>query len=228
MQRNLEMRGVPLMREEFVDIINRLHESSKLVDKVDALFRESRENVECDFCNGAGLQISHEGIVVKLLEKLMRDRNENISYFIYELDYGEKYQEGCIINENGKIDISTPKKLYDFLVTEYHMEGQNVSVKEENIEDKNYSGEIKLMVEGMKDLSKQAYAVYKPMVEDICSRKTVSEKELENLLDWLVSICISDEMLGLFKQVGRKFYNQYPEIITDYVKVYKEMYGEDV
>ena len=112
-------------------------------------------------------------------------------------------------------------------MTEYHMEEQNASVKEENIEDKN-SREIKLIVEGVKDLSKQVYVVYKPMVEDICSRKTVSEKELENLLDWLVSICISDEMLGLFKQVGRKFYNQYPEIITDYVKVYKEMYGEDV
>jgi hypothetical protein len=37
-----------------------------------------RENLECDFCNGAGLQISHEGIVVKLLERLMRDNAGNI------------------------------------------------------------------------------------------------------------------------------------------------------
>ena len=36
MQRNIEIREVPLTREEFVDIINRLHESSKLVDKVDS------------------------------------------------------------------------------------------------------------------------------------------------------------------------------------------------
>ena len=68
-----------ITKEEFVDILNRLRESSDLVDKVDALFRESRENVECDFCNGAGLQISHEGIVVKLLEKLMRNSFGNIS-----------------------------------------------------------------------------------------------------------------------------------------------------
>ena len=47
------------------------------------------------------------------------------------------------------------------------MEEQTASVKE-NIEDKNCSGEIKLIVEGVKDLSKQAYAVYKPIVEDIC------------------------------------------------------------
>ena len=42
---------VLITKEEFVDIINRLRESSDLVDKVDTLFRESRENVECDFCN---------------------------------------------------------------------------------------------------------------------------------------------------------------------------------
>ena len=40
---------------------------------MEELFRNSRENLECDFCNGAGLQISHEGIVVKLMERLMRD-----------------------------------------------------------------------------------------------------------------------------------------------------------
>lgn len=34
--------------------------------------------MECDFCNGAGLQISHEGIVVNLLEKLMRDIFGNV------------------------------------------------------------------------------------------------------------------------------------------------------
>ncbi len=86
---------------------------------MEELFRDSRDNLECDFCNGAGLQISHEGIVVKLLEKLMKDGVGNISYFIYELDYGREYQEGFVSDNNGNIDISTPEKLYDFLMTEY-------------------------------------------------------------------------------------------------------------
>lgn len=38
---------------------------------------------------------------------------------------------------------------------------------------------------------------------------------------------ISDKILDLFKQIGRRFYNQYPEIITDYVMFYKEIYGEE-
>ena len=105
-----------LTKKEFVDIINRLRESSDLVDKVDTLFRESRENVECDFCNAAGLQISHEPIVVNLLQKIMRDEGEDISYFIYELDYGRDYEPGCVTNGNGIVDMGTPEALYELLV----------------------------------------------------------------------------------------------------------------
>ena len=88
MQKNKCVYEVTLTKQEFVDILNRLREATELVDKVEALFRDSRENLECDFCNGAGLQISHEGIVVKLIEKLMQNSAGNIPYFIYELDYG--------------------------------------------------------------------------------------------------------------------------------------------
>lgn len=63
MQKNDCVREVPLTKQEFVDILNRLREATELVDKVEELFRNSRDNLECDFCNGAGLQISHEGIV---------------------------------------------------------------------------------------------------------------------------------------------------------------------
>lgn len=54
-------------------------------------------------------------------------------------------------------------------------------------------------------------------MDEICSGRKVESKELENVLDGLVSMCMSDEMLSLFKRVCRRFYNQYPEIITDYV-----------
>ena len=121
MQKNKCICDVPLMKQEFVDILNRLREATELVDKVEKLFRDSRDTLECDFCNGAGLQISHEGIVVKLLEKLMQDNFGNISYFIYELNYGREYKEGCVSDKNGNIDISTPEKLYDFLMSEYSM-----------------------------------------------------------------------------------------------------------
>lgn len=119
MQKKKNRNGALLTKEEFVDIINRLRDSAELVDKVEELFRNSRENIECDFCNGAGLQISHEGVVVKLLEKLMKDDAENISYYIYELDYGKDYHPGCVKDGEKEIDFGTPEKLYEYLVEEY-------------------------------------------------------------------------------------------------------------
>lgn len=64
-------------KEDFVKIIYRLRDSSDLVKKVNELFRNSRDNVENDFCNGASLQISHESTVVHLLKIIMQDRYDN-------------------------------------------------------------------------------------------------------------------------------------------------------
>ena len=131
MQKNERGYEVPLTKQEFVGILNRLREATELLDKVEELFRDSRENLESDFCNGAGLQISHEGIVVKLLEKLMQDSAGNISYFIYELDYGKEYREDCVSDKNGNIDISTPEKLYDYLMKEYSLKNGSDNNAEE-------------------------------------------------------------------------------------------------
>lgn len=130
MQKNRCVYKASLAKQEFVDIINRLREATELVDKVEELFRNSRDNLECDFCNGAGLQISHEGIVVNLLEKMMQDRGGNVSYFIYELDYGRDYREGCVSDNNGNIDISTPEKLYDLLMAEYAVKNDSDNTDE--------------------------------------------------------------------------------------------------
>lgn len=129
MQKNKDIYEMPLSKKEFVDIITRLQTATELVDKVEELFRQSRDNLENDFCNGAGLQISHEGIVVQLLEKIMGDSCGNISYFIYELDYGKEYKEGCISDNKGFIDISSAEKLYDFLIIEYGSKSDNGSMK---------------------------------------------------------------------------------------------------
>lgn len=99
----------------------------------------------------------------------------------------------------------------------------------QELDDAKRSHEIKVLAERLISLYKQAFWIYEPMVDEICSGRKVESKELENILDRLVSMCASNEMLGLFKRVCRKFYNQYPDIITDYVLFYKEMYedGED-
>ena len=42
--------------------------------------------------------------------------NDALSYYVYELNFGEKYQPGCVTEANGDISpLSNPDELYDDL-----------------------------------------------------------------------------------------------------------------
>ena len=73
------------------------------------------------------------------------------------------------------------------------------------------------------ELNGLAYSTYKPIVEDICTRKA-SESEVEHILDYMVGMCNSDGMLELFKHVCRKYIYLYLEMITSEIYTYKDMY----
>lgn len=107
-----------ITKQEFV-IINRLKNYHDLQNKINELFDDLIDNKENDFCNGGSICIGHESVVVKLLENIFNDKYDNIECWLYELDYGRKYKDGCILDKNGKaIDLSTPDKLYDYLISE--------------------------------------------------------------------------------------------------------------
>lgn len=116
------MKKFLISREEFVKGIDRLREATDLVDKINNIMRESRDNIENDFMNASALQITHEQTVVNLLEKLTHDDEiySDISYFIYELDYGRKYEPGMIKDKDGnELDFSNAGNLYDYLFKNY-------------------------------------------------------------------------------------------------------------
>lgn len=105
-----------MSKEEFCEIINRLHEATEIQESVHNIFMHSSDNIKNNFMNAAALQINHEDIVVKLLEEIMNDEYNFIQYFIYELDYGKRWTKESIVKADGTtIDISTPEKLYDYL-----------------------------------------------------------------------------------------------------------------
>ena len=112
-----------ISKEKFVEIINRLKNYKELQDKIDELFKDNIDNRENDFINAASICIGHESVVVYLLENMFD--TDMISYWIYELDYGEKYTEGCVLDENmNNIDLSTSEKLYDYLIKSLESEGE--------------------------------------------------------------------------------------------------------
>ena len=60
-----------------------------------------------------------------------------------------------------------------------HADSKRIFIQE------NMDGTIDFIVESIKSINRQALLVYKPIVEEICSGRTVEEKELENVLDGL-------------------------------------------
>ncbi|WP_288060032.1 hypothetical protein [Thomasclavelia cocleata] len=86
--------------------------------------------------------------------------------------------------------------------------------------------ELMELVESVQQLYEQAFMICFPIVEELCNRNDVSQKELEHELEGMLSFCQSDDMLNLFKKLCRKFYKQYPETVASYIMTYKELYGE--
>lgn len=107
-----------ISKEQFVKIIDRLRETNDFVEETNDKARKLQDAVESDFFNAMSLSISHESIVVELLENIFNDK-DYISWWLYELDFGRKYKEYCIRDADEKaIDVSTAEKLYDFLISE--------------------------------------------------------------------------------------------------------------
>lgn len=65
-----------------------------------------------------------ENQVVDLLEDIFEDTAHWISYWVYELDFGREYYDGCVTDEvEGDIKLHTIQDLYIFLLHNIQKEG---------------------------------------------------------------------------------------------------------
>lgn len=105
-------------KQEFVDIINRLKDTDDTVVKVNKIFNETIDSRISDSMNASSLMICHEDIVVDLLKKIFNDI-ETLSWWLYECDYGRSFKMGDLKDNGVAVDLTTPEKLYDYLVDCY-------------------------------------------------------------------------------------------------------------
>lgn len=105
-----------LSKEKFVEIINKLKEVDDFVTETNDKARKLSDAVISDFFNAQSLSISHEGLVVELLENIFKDK-DYISWWIYETDYGRNKDMAKVWPEDGtEIKLNTAEQLYEFLV----------------------------------------------------------------------------------------------------------------
>lgn len=114
-----------LSKEEFVEIINEMKVLNDLNLTIDGLVREAKDKIKHTNLEYTNASVSAGDVLtIKVLEKMFSHNGitpEDISYFIYELDYGRNYTSGCVTykNENGEeinVDLSCAEKLYDTLI----------------------------------------------------------------------------------------------------------------
>lgn len=109
-----------LTKEQFVECVDRI---KKTRDKDDML-SEAIEKACNNDCYVIGLYGTEYSTMVDLLSYAMglevgTYSGNMLEYFIYDLNFGKEYKEGCVTEIDGSpIDISTTEKLYDYIASE--------------------------------------------------------------------------------------------------------------
>lgn len=100
-----------LTKQNFTYYINKLKELSETEEKLNSV--SGILNFSISF--GA-----YEELIISILEKVFDDeKNCWINYFIYELDYGTEWHEGCVTTRDGvDVPLRDAGELYDVLVGE--------------------------------------------------------------------------------------------------------------
>lgn len=104
-----------ISKEYFVEILDKLKTAEDFVNETNDRAKKLGRKLDSDFFNAYSIGIFHDGIVVNLLDNMFD--TDMVSYFVFELGYGDRYEEGCVQEADGtNIDISTAEKLYDYLI----------------------------------------------------------------------------------------------------------------
>ena len=100
-----------ITKEEFVKSLNKLKEQSD----IDHQFNYHMEQA----FPGSYAPIYHNvlwELSVRLLELSVKDDEKYVSWWIFETDFGKRDIVNSLRVNDKPVDVSTPEKLYDFLV----------------------------------------------------------------------------------------------------------------
>jgi hypothetical protein len=106
-----------ISKENFIKYMNELKELSDTYETIN----KAAEKIEMFSI----WNIEGENLILDILEEVFNDKKDSwIGYFVYDLDFGRKWHEGCITDKNDiDIPLRNAEELYDFL-----MEGLNESI----------------------------------------------------------------------------------------------------
>jgi hypothetical protein len=86
--------------------------------------------------------------------------------------------------------------------------------------------DIKQIADQIQDLRDLAYAQYSRAVDAILAGRMTDRKQVEQLLDGLLDFCDEPRFLELTKKLCRHIYYKYPELVGDFVNMFRLMFEE--
>ena len=107
-----------MTKELFIATINSIQKQLEIDRKNSSMLQEMfpDDSIYCGYNNSELFNALN-----KILKESMKDEYDWIDYFMYELDFGEKYYDGCVLDKDKSIiDLSTAENLYEFLIKTYN------------------------------------------------------------------------------------------------------------
>lgn len=107
-----------MTKELFVSTINSIQKQLEIDRKNSSMLQEMfpDDRIYCGYNNSELFNALN-----KILKESMKDKHDWIYYFMYELDFGEKYRNGMVkVSDGSIINLSNAERLYEFLIKTYN------------------------------------------------------------------------------------------------------------
>lgn len=112
MDKVTELKYVSMTKKTFVETINAIKDYHTKINNIQTVLEENCQD-------SIFWPPSLEETLINVLEDCFNDDADFIGYFIYELEFGSKWEPGYV-EDNGKdIKTQTPEDLYDYLVNSF-------------------------------------------------------------------------------------------------------------
>ena len=86
--------------------------------------------------------------------------------------------------------------------------------------------EIGGIVEKINELRDLAYVQYSKAVEEVLAGRITDEREIEHILDGIMDFGDDARFLNLSKKLCRHIFNRYPQLVGDFVSIYRMLFVE--
>ena len=83
---------------------------------------------------------------------------------------------------------------------------------------------VKILIDEISNVQKYVIKDLEIEINYIIDKRIVDDDRVSRIFDSLLNLLQTDEVLSLFKKLGRYYYFRNPYLVSDYINIYNKMY----